>query len=137
MLGNAEIMEHTRKPIDESDVVPNVCKLAYLIVYNEFFKVYFLWYCEPIFIERNLFTTTFYVSFFLHGTGQCIYIYIYHWHNNPHWAKILFGAFYCFACFSYCPPPNFWNWHLLGHFLHHLGFFFLLLSVIDFFVFTL
>lgn len=42
MLGNAEIMEHTRKPIDESDVVPNVCKLAYLIVYNEFFKVYFL-----------------------------------------------------------------------------------------------
>lgn len=74
MLGNAEIMEHTRKPIDESDVVPNVCKLAYLIVYNEFFKVYFLWYREPIFIERNLFTTTFYVNFFLHGTGQCIYI---------------------------------------------------------------
>lgn len=134
MLGNAEIMEHTRKPIDESDVVPNVCKLAYLIVYNEFFKVYFLWYREPIFIERNLFTTTFYVSFFYMVLDNA---YIYHWHNNPHWAKILFGAFYCFAWFSYCPPPKFLKLTPFRPLSTSSRFFFLLLSVIDFFVFTL
>lgn len=74
MLGNAEIMEHTRKPIDESDVVPNVCKLAYLIVYNEFFKVYFLWYREPIFIERNLLQLLFTSVFFTWYWTMHIYI---------------------------------------------------------------
>lgn len=134
MLGNAEIMEHTRKPIDESDVVPNVCKLAYLIVYNEFFKVYFLWVSWTDIYRKKSIYNYFLCQFFLHGTGQCIYISL---AQQPTLGQDPVRSILLLCMLFLLPPPKFLKLTPFRPLSTSSRFFFLLLSVIDFFVFTL
>lgn len=134
MLGNAEIMEHTRKPIDESDVVPNVCKLAYLIVYNEFFKVYFLWVSWTDIYRKKSIYNYFLHQFFLHGTGQCIYISL---AQQPTLGQDPVRSILLLCMLFLLPPPKFLKLTPFRPLSTSSRFFFLLLSVIDFFVFTL